>query len=139
MIRTIIFDLSDVLVTGLTGIEEKLHLLLAVPKDEILPQFRSAAMLDYLLGQCSEEKYLQTLRHEYGWKLGVEQLKAVIREHFKQVVPGAEEIVVALARQYALVLLSDHGREWAQYIETEHPFLALFQRRFYSYVKRRLP
>jgi hypothetical protein len=97
MVQIIIFDLSDVLVTGLTGIEETLHPLLSVPKDEILRQFRSDAMFDYLLGQCSEETYLQALQRKYAWKLGVEQIKAIIREHFKRTIPGAKDIVVTLA------------------------------------------
>ena len=132
MIRTLFFDLSDVLVVGLTGIEEPLHLSLAVPKDQILRQFRSDAMHEFLLGQCTEDAYLHTLRRTYGWTLGVEQLKAIIRAHFKQTIPGTGDIVVSLARHYPLVLLSDHGREWVEYIEAEHPVLGCFQHRFYS-------
>lgn len=31
------------------------------------------------------------------------------------------------------MLLSDHGREWIDYIEQTHPFLAIFSSRFYSF------
>jgi putative hydrolase of the HAD superfamily len=133
MIKVIIFDLSDVLITGLTGIEERLHVYLSSPKEEILRQFRSDIMLDFLLGYCSEEEYLQKLKLEYRWELSVDELKRIIREHFKKVIPGAEEIVTSLSNHYPLFLLSDHGREWIEYIETEHTFLKLFRLRFYSF------
>jgi putative hydrolase of the HAD superfamily len=133
MIKIIIFDLSDVLITGLTGIEERLQVYLSSPKDEILSQFRGKTMLDFLLGYCSEEEYLQKLKREHGWELSVEEMKKIIREHFKQVIPGTEEIVTSLSNNYPLFLLSDHGREWVEYIEREHPFLKLFRRRFYSF------
>jgi putative hydrolase of the HAD superfamily len=133
MIKVIIFDLSDVLITGLTGIEERLQVYLSSPKDEILSQFRSDTMLDFLLGYCSEEEYLQKLKLEHCWELGVEEIKMIIREHFKQVIPGTEEIVTSLSNSYSLFLLSDHGREWIEYIEREHTFLKLFKLRFYSF------
>jgi putative hydrolase of the HAD superfamily len=133
VIKIIIFDLSDVLITGLTGIEERLQVHLSAPKDEILRQFRSNTMLDFLLGYCSEEEYLQKLKLEHGWELSVEEIKKIIREHFKKVIPGTEEIVTSLSNHYSLFLLSDHGREWVEYIEREHTFLELFRLRFYSF------
>jgi len=133
MIRAILFDLSDVLVIGLTGIEARLQAYLPYPGDEILRQLRSDAMLDFLLGYCSEEEYLWRVRRDYGWKPGIDQIKAVIRQHFKTAIPGAGELVAGLAKDYPLYLLSDHGREWARYIEAEHAFLGLFTRRFYSF------
>jgi glucose-1-phosphatase len=133
MIRTLLFDLSDVLVVGLTGIEARLQAILPYPSGEILGQLRSDAMLDFLLGYCSEEEYLGRVRRAYGWEPDVDQIKAVIRQHFKTAMPGAGEMVASLARDYPLYLLSDHGREWARYIEAEHAFLSLFTRRFYSF------
>jgi len=133
MIRAILFDLSDVLVVGLTGIEARLQAYLPYPGDEILRQLRSDAMLDFLLGYCSEEEYLGRVKHDYGWELSIDQIKAIIRQHFKTAIPGAGEIVASLAKDYPLYLLSDHGREWARYIEAEHTFLGLFTRRFYSF------
>ena len=133
MMRAILFDLSDVLVVGLTGIEARLQPYLPYAGDEILRQLRGDAMLDFLLGYCSEEEYLGRVKHDYGWELSIDQIKAIIRQHFKTAIPGAGEIVASLAKDYPLYLLSDHGREWARYIEAEHPFLGLFTRRFYSF------
>ncbi len=133
MIRALLFDLSDVLVVGLTGIEARLQAILPYPGDEILRQLRGDAMLNFLLGYCSEEEYLGRVKRAHGWEPDVDQIKAIIREHFKTAMPGAAEIVASLARSYPLYLLSDHGREWARYIEAEHAFLGLFARRFYSF------
>ncbi len=133
MIRALLFDLSDVLVVGLTGIGTRLQAILPYSADEILRQLRGDAMLDFLLGYCSEEEYLGQVKAEHGWEPSVDQIKAVIRQHFKTAIPGAGEIVASLARDYPLYLLSDHGREWARYIEAEHAFLGLFTRRFYSF------
>ncbi len=133
MIRALLFDLSDVLVVGLTGIEARLQAILPYPADEILGQLRGDAMLDFLLGYCSEEEYLERVKREYGWEPDIDQIKAAIRQHFKTAMPGAAELVAGLARSYPLYLLSDHGREWARYVEAEHAFLGLFARRFYSF------
>ncbi len=133
MIRAILFDLSDVLVVGLTGIGARLQALLPYPADEILRQLRSDAMLDFLLGYCSEEEYLGRVKRDYGWEPDVDQIKAIVRQHFKTAIPGSEAIVASLAKDYPLYLLSDHGREWARYIEAEHAFLGLLHRRFYSF------
>jgi FMN phosphatase YigB (HAD superfamily) len=120
-------------VVGLTGIGARLQAILPYPADEILRQLRGDAMLDFLLGYCSEEEYLGRVKRDYGWAVEIDQIKAAIREHFKTAMPGAGEIVANLAEHYPLYLLSDHGREWARYIEAEHAFLGLFTRRFYSF------
>ena len=41
--------------------------------------------------------------------------------------------MTSLSNHYSLFLLSDHGREWVEYIEREHTFLKLFRLRFYSF------
>jgi len=45
-------------VVGLTGVGARLQARLPYPGDEILRQLRGDAMLDFLLGYCSEEEYL---------------------------------------------------------------------------------
>lgn len=133
MIQAILFDLNDTLVTGLTGIEVRLQPLLHQPGDIILKQFRSDYMLDFLLGYCSEDEYLSNLKQAYGWEPSIEQLKAIIREHFKTAMPGMSDMVTSLAKRYPLYLVSDNGREWTEYVEAEHAFLRLFSNRFYSF------
>ena len=133
MIEVIIFDLSDVLITGLTGIERTLGEVLNVPEDQVLDQFRGLSMLEYLVGNCSEDDYLKELKKEYSWPVEIDEIKKLIRLHFKNTIPGMKEIIEGLAKKYPLYLLSDHGREWIEFIEKEHTFLQVFKHRFYSF------
>ncbi len=132
-IRTILFDLSDVLVVGLTGLGDTLRGRLPYTATEILAQFRSPPMSDFLLGSITEDAYLRRVMQEFGWDIDLAELKNSIRRHFDQTVPGMVEIVAALAKYYPLYLLSDHGREWIEYIESRHVFLGSFSQRFYSF------
>jgi HAD superfamily hydrolase (TIGR01509 family) len=133
MINAIIFDLSDTLVAGLTGAGARLEKLLPYSGDEILRQLRGDEMLPFILGRCTEDEYLASLARAHNWPPAIDEIKAVIREHFRSAIPGAREMVLDLAGRHPLYLLSDHGREWAEYIEAQHDFLALFRRRFYSF------
>jgi FMN phosphatase YigB (HAD superfamily) len=133
MIRLIIFDLGDVLVTGLSGIGSRLEGRLPYAADEIVRQFRGDEMQDFLLGWCSEEEYLTKVKIAHAWPLAIAEIQAAIREHFKTAIPGARELVLDMAPRYPLYLLSDHGREWIEFIESQHDFLAAFRQRFYSF------
>jgi HAD superfamily hydrolase (TIGR01509 family) len=128
-VRAILFDLSDVLVVGLTGVGAVLERRLGYPAAEIERQLRSQP----LLGECTEDEYLRRVKQEYAWEIDLGDLKKSIREHFDQPVPGMVEIVTALAKSYPLYLLSDHGREWIEYIEARHLVLSLFTQKFYSF------
>lgn len=132
-VRAILFDLSDVLVVGLTGIGDILRTRLPYTPSEILDQLRGQAMLDFLLGSVTEDAYLGDVIQEFGWDIDLVELKHLIRVHFDQSVPGMPEVVTALAKAYPMYLLSDHGREWIEYIEGRHLFLGAFVRRFYSF------
>ena len=133
MIKCIIFDLADTLVRGLTGIENELVHFLPLPKEQILSYFRGDCFIDFLLGSISEEDYLQELISRYQWDVDKDTLKKIIRDNFCYDVPGMADIVQQLSERYLLVLLSNHGKEWAEYIESVHGFLKVFKYRFYSY------
>jgi FMN phosphatase YigB (HAD superfamily) len=133
MTRALLFDLSDVIVVGLTGVGARLEPFLPYSAAEILGQLRGIQFLPFLLGEVTEEEYLQGVLGKFRWSLQVSDVKAIVREHFPTPVPGTGEIIASLGKAYPLFLSSDHGREWAIYIEEVHPVLAMFQRRFYSF------
>jgi FMN phosphatase YigB (HAD superfamily) len=133
MIRCIIFDLSEVLIAGLVGIEKTLSLELPVPEDEILPCFAGRWLEELLVGNISEKAYLNRIIAREGWQIDVVTLQAAIRHNFHKMVEGAVDILMALAYSYELALLSDHAREWVSYIKPIHPFLQVFGRTFFSY------
>ena len=137
MIRCIIFDLSEVLIAGLVGIETELAQELPIPEQEILPRFGGDVFHELLVGNISEDTYLQQIVAREGWTIGPARLKAVIRDNFHHEVEGSLSLVAELATGYELALLSDHAREWVAYIRSNHPFLGLFQHTFFSFDLKR--
>jgi FMN phosphatase YigB (HAD superfamily) len=133
MIRCIIFDLSEVLIAGLVGIEKVLSNELPIPEEEILPCFGGAPFEELLVGNISEDTYLRHIAAREKWDVSVARLKAVIRDNFHHEVEGSLSILTGLASRYRLALLSDHAREWIAYIQSIHPFLKIFQHTFFSY------
>ena len=137
MIQCIIFDLSEVLIAGLVGIEKALSQELPIPEHEILPRFGGDVFHEILVGNISEDTYLRQIVAREGWTIGPARLKAVIRDNFHHEVEGSLSLVTELAAGYELVLLSDHAREWVTYIRSIHPFLGLFQHTFFSFDLKR--
>jgi len=133
MARTIIFDLSEVLISGLVGIEKVLSRELALPEDKILPCFGGSWLEELLVGDISEETYLTRIVAREKWPIDVARLKAVIRGNFHHQVEGTIGLLMELAGRHCLALLSDNAREWVAYIRSVHPFLEVFQRTFFSY------
>lgn len=133
MAQCIIFDLSEVLIAGLVGIERQLSRELSVRQEEILPCFVDNVFEQLLLGSISEDAYLAHVLVKEGWSMDVARLKAVIRHNFHRTIGGTIDILMDLARDYELALLSDHAREWISYIKAIHPFLGLFQHTFFSF------
>lgn len=126
MIKTIIFDLSEVLILGMHGIDGVLARRLGIPDDGILRQLGGDVFLNLMRGKVSEDDYLQWVLEMYGWPLEPAELKDLLRGNFGHKVPGTLAVVRELAGRYELALLTDHGREWMAYILTIHPFLARF-------------
>jgi FMN phosphatase YigB (HAD superfamily) len=133
MVQCIIFDLSEVLISGLVGIEKDLALELDIPEKELLSCFAGNLLERLLLGSISEETYLARIVDREKWPVGIERLKAVIRRNFHREVEGAIDLLAVLSMCTDLVLLSDHALEWVTYIRSIHPFLELFRQTFFSY------
>jgi FMN phosphatase YigB (HAD superfamily) len=47
-----------------------------------------------------------------------------------------QDLLRSLAGRYELALLSDHAREWVDFIRQQHPFLEFFSHQFFSYELR---
>ena len=117
MIKTIIFDLSEVLIAGLLGVEKSVSAHLGIPEDQVLSAFNAPALKDLFCGKLSEDLFLAYLLREHGWDIPTGLLKHMLRVNFQRRVPGMEELLARLALGYELVLLSDHAREWLAYIQ----------------------
>ena len=134
-INTIIFDLSEVLIAGLVGAEMNLAVRLNREEDTILPAL-ALNLQELCRGEITEEDYLTAVIEKNKWNIKPDELKAIIRGNFHIKVEGMEELLAYLNGKYKLILLSDHAREWVEYILSVHPFLNLFDLRFFSFALR---
>ena len=132
-IQTVIFDLSEVLIAGLFGIEVLLAEQLRVPGSTILPAFGGYLLEELCCARLSEDEYLQRIINRQGWTVSAEHLKSVIRRNFHRHVPGMQAVLDRLKPRYELVLLSDHALEWMAYIQMVHSFFDKFGALFFSY------
>lgn len=132
-IQTIIFDLSEVLIAGLVGIEKPLSTSLNLPAESIFSALGGMPLLQLFLGQLKEDEYLSILVKRNRWYISNDVLKKIIRENFKRTIPGMPQFLLALENQYELILLSDHAREWVADIQQVHDFLKVFYRQYYSF------
>ncbi len=129
----IIFDLSEVLIPGLLGVEKNLAPLLRLPEEEILRAFQGDLLQQICRGEITEDVYLQEILALQNWDIAAEVLKRNIRDNFHREVPGTRPILLHLATRHEVVLLSDHAREWVAYVKSIHPFLSTFKHMFFSY------
>lgn len=133
MISAIIFDLSEVLISGLAGSENILAQSLGIAQGEIRNKLCSPRFKEFLEGKISEDQYLSEIINTTGWKISQTDLKSVIRQNFHTVTDRTISLLPALAQDYSLYLLSDHGKEWIEYIRKQYDFFHLFRSEFYSF------
>jgi len=141
MIDTIIFDLSEVCVNGLMGFEKVLSRETGVNVFLIDQYLHDSKMTDAFTGKITERQYFEKFKNDIenavgGLYSGMEMpaLEIMIRRNFTE-VPGMGKIIVALKedKDYKLGLLSDHMREWVEYIENTRCFLRFFDKKIYSF------
>ena len=144
MIKNIIFDLSEVIISGYRGIEEVVlesqygtfeNQKLLENEADLDSMRENETFLNLLRGKLTEEEYLNYVLKNKNWNVSVEQLKTVIRSNLNKPIPGTMEIVKQLKAKgnYQLILLSDHAREWMEYIEENNKDLNIFDKKIFSY------
>lgn len=137
MIKNIIFDLSEVIISGYHGVEKLLREQYGILEQGFKEQkqLKNEFFLDSMRGNLSEEEYLKELLQGMDWSISIDQLKTAIRQNLNQPIPGTMEIVKQLKEKgnYQLILLSDHVREWVKYIEENNKDLQMFDRKIFSY------
>jgi hypothetical protein len=90
-------------------------------------------LVDLCCGEITEDEYLSQVMGASGWAIPTNLLKEIIRKNFHHRIEGMISLVKSLYKQFALVLVSDHAREWIEYIEKIQVFLSLFRRKVYSF------
>lgn len=135
MIKNIIFDLSEVIISGYWRIENLIEKKYGIPAEDFLQQKinKYELFLDLMRGNLKEEDYWNELLKGMNWDITIEDLKNTAREHLNQPVEGTMEIIEQLKGKYQLILLSDHVKEWMQYIEQINHDIDLFDKKIFSY------
>jgi epoxide hydrolase-like predicted phosphatase len=131
VINTIIFDLSEVYLHGMRGIEERIAKTLGM--DIVQELWREKESEQLFHGKLSEEEYWQTFIDRYKWKIDQENLKRLIRENMTE-IKGTREIIETLKEErYTLGLLSVHAKEWILHCEKQFDYHKLFKSVMYSF------
>ncbi len=139
-IRHIIFDLSEVLLTGIKdagiALREKHQLEIEGPKmDWALEKhpLLSPLVKEFFHGTVSEDDYVNDVVKTYPQIGSAQWLKQHIRENFIE-VEGTRDIVIRLRQLgYKLSIFSNHAKEWIDHCEEKFNFHQLFDDRVYSY------
>jgi HAD superfamily hydrolase (TIGR01509 family) len=131
----LIFDLADTLVAGFARFVEALSPRLNVPGTDVLSGLGGEPLVTLMEGRSTETTYWQQVLAKTHWPLSVETLSALLREIWRQPVPGMPELLGTL-HAYQRVLLADQAREWMEDLDIMHPFLGCFDWRFLSWEMR---
>lgn len=141
MIKNVVFDLSEVLLPGIIGIEEHLSLRTGTSKEVIAkalgssPYYEKDNNLDKLLkGELTYESY----RSEFLAEAELSDEWALIFDHactsmFDSPYPYTEVMLKNVAQSCNIFLLSDHCETWVNYIKSKHRFLDYFKGLVWSY------
>ena len=127
----LIFDLAETLVGGLFWMVTPAARLLRVTDDDIRQAFGGEHLIKLFSGAISEQQYWRTILRQTGWHATPVELGALARESFKKKVPGMERLLSRL-ENYTRALLTDHAREWIEFIDGQHEFLHKLDYRFHS-------
>ena len=130
--RCVIFDLSEVFIAGLPGVEKRLSSELSIPEEGLLENFGGDPLFQVLEGRITEASYLGGILERTGWNLDLATLKRMIRDNFHVQIEGSLDILREVAKTRQVAMLSDHVREWVRYIESIYSFMDIFDDRFYS-------
>lgn len=135
MIKNIIFDLSEVIISGYYGVENIIEEKASISKSEFLKRKEETLpfFLDTMRGKHTEEEYWTYFLEGTNWNASIKDLKDVIRENLNVPVEGTIELIEKLKGNYNLILLSDHVREWVDYIIENFKEITLFDYKFFSY------
>lgn len=134
---TLIFDLSEVFISGLYGAETELAPRLGLPEKTVQRDLWIPWTVSFFEGRLTERQYLDEVIRRGGWTgITAEEVGGYLRRNFSRRVPGMEQLLRSLSGRYELALLSDHAREWVEFIRQQHPFLECFSHQFFSYELR---
>ena len=135
MIKNIIFDLSEVIISGFHKAEYIVEKNTNIKAEEFLEQRKKVndIFLDAMRGKYTENEYIEALLKSANWNVNKEIIKKSIRQNLDTKVDGTMKIIEKLSEQYNIILLSDHIKEWVEYILSTNKELEIFKHKYFSY------
>ena len=130
MIEYILFDLSEVWIQGMIGVEKEIakHNNINLSEDRIREDLEGDKLTKLFEGKITEEEYWKQVTDESYYGVPPEYFPIVMRSNFTE-LEGTREIIEQLKEHYTLGLLSDHVREWVagkDGVEARYPIRELF-------------
>lgn len=135
MIKNIIFDLSEVIISGYHGVENIIEQNSNISAEEFLKRKKETTniFLDAMRGKYSEDEYIKALIENTNWNVNKEIIKKCVRQNLDTKIDGTTPIIESLKEKYNLILLSDHIKEWVEYILNANKDLEVFRHKYFSY------
>lgn len=135
MIKNIIFDLSEVIISGYHGVENIIEQNSNISAEEFLKRKKETIniFLDAMRGKYSEDEYIKALIENTNWNVNKEIIKKCVRQNLDTKIDGTTQIIESLKEKYNLILLSDHIKEWVDYILSTNKELEIFKHQYFSY------
>lgn len=84
-------------------------------------------------GKYTEDEYIEALIENANWNINKGIIKKSVRQNLDVKVEGTIKIVEKLKEKYNLILLSDHIKEWVEYILSTNKDLEVFKHKYFSY------
>lgn len=133
MITAVIFDVGEVIFTGMRDIEEAIAGLLSLNLETVSEAMHGPHLAAAFHGQITEDEYWQSFSRAIRRDCDIACLKKTAQEQVRE-VPGTRAVIESLRRQYyQLGLLSVHVREWVEFCEKRFRFHNYFSIRQYSF------
>ncbi len=134
MIENIIFDLGGVLVTDvpLWEIAEELSERFSIPADELHSYLYPTPHWTRLTsGQISEDEYWDGFLKLAKIDIDKTELKKRVRLELRPLEENAK-VLPLLKTRYRLAALSNHAKEWAEFMQSEFEFFGNFEQIIFS-------
>ena len=134
MIKSIIFDIGGVLMTDvpLRKIAEELSVRFSIPEDELHScLYPNEHWTRLTLGKISENEYWEHFLKTSKINADKKELKDKVRTELRP-IEETVEILPLLKRQYQLAVLSNHSREWSEFMTKEYDFFSYFAQIIFS-------
>ena len=107
----LIFDFSEVIISGPAGVEHAIGQRFGRDPARVIAVFSRPTLNDLLRGRISESQYLATCLAALDLPDAIEEVKILIRRNFHKEVSGMVRLINEFAVSRELALLSDHARE----------------------------